>query len=120
MPVYIDPPLWPAHGTRFSHLVSDTSYDELHAFASRLGVPGRAFDRDHYDVRAGLYDDAVAAGEVEVDETGGDVTAEHDVAGVRVVVGDDHTGPGAVRRRHVARPGHLLEPEARRCIVQPP
>ncbi len=66
MPVYIDPPLWPAHGTRFSHLVSDTSYDELHAFASRLGVPGRAFDRDHYDVRAGLYDDAVAAGAVPV------------------------------------------------------
>lgn len=65
--MYIDPPLWPAHGTRFSHLVSDTSYDELHTFAEGLGVPRRAFDQDHYDVRAGLYDDAVAAGAVPVD-----------------------------------------------------
>ncbi len=62
MPVYIDPPLWPAHGTHFSHLVSDSSYEELHAFAHRLGVPRRAFDRDHYDVRGSLYDQAVAAG----------------------------------------------------------
>ncbi|MFI7482797.1 DUF4031 domain-containing protein [Kocuria sp. M1R5S2] len=67
MPVYIDPPLWPAHGTHFSHLVSDTSYDELHAFAERLGVPRRAFDEDHYDVREALYGDAVAAGAVPVD-----------------------------------------------------
>lgn len=67
MPVYIDPPLWPAHGTRFSHLVSDTSYDELHAFADRLGVPRLAFDRDHYDVRESLYGDAIAAGAVPVD-----------------------------------------------------
>lgn len=66
MPVYIDPPLWPAHGTCFSHLVSDTSYDELHAFAEHLGVADRAFDRDHYDVRAELYDAAVAAGAVPV------------------------------------------------------
>ena len=50
MPVYIDPPLWPAHGTHFSHLVSDTSYEELHDFADRLGVARRAFDRDHYDI----------------------------------------------------------------------
>ncbi|MGQ1837547.1 DUF4031 domain-containing protein [Kocuria turfanensis] len=62
MPVYIDPPRWPAHGTHFSHLVSDSSYEELHAFAHRLGVPRRAFDRDHYDVRGSLYDAAVAAG----------------------------------------------------------
>lgn len=67
MPVFIDPPRWPAHGTLFSHLVSDTSYDELHAFAHRLGLPRRAFDRDHYDVRADLHEDAVAAGAVPVD-----------------------------------------------------
>lgn len=67
MPVYIDPPLWPAHGTHFSHLVSDTSYEELHVFADGLGVPRRAFDRDHYDVRESLYRQAVAAGAVPVD-----------------------------------------------------
>ncbi|MFI7496406.1 DUF4031 domain-containing protein [Kocuria sp. M4R2S49] len=67
MPVYIDPPLWPAHGTHFSHLVSDTSYDELHAFADRLGVSRRAFDRDHYDVPESRYEEAVAAGALPVD-----------------------------------------------------
>ncbi|MFE7631662.1 DUF4031 domain-containing protein [Kocuria sp. NPDC057446] len=67
MPVYIDPPLWPAHGTHFSHLVSDTSYDELHAFAERLGVARRAFDRDHYDVPESRYHEAVTAGALPVD-----------------------------------------------------
>ncbi|GAA1749212.1 DUF4031 domain-containing protein [Kocuria aegyptia] len=67
MPVYIDPPLWPAHGTHFSHLVSDTSYEELHEFADRLGVDRRAFDRDHYDVRESQYHAAVAAGALPVD-----------------------------------------------------
>ncbi|WP_209280905.1 DUF4031 domain-containing protein [Kocuria sp. JC486] len=67
MPVYIDPPRWPAHGTEFSHLVSDTSLDELHEAAARIGLSPRAFDRDHYDVPRERYDDAVAAGAVEVD-----------------------------------------------------
>ena len=48
--ILVDPPAWPAHGRLWSHLVSDTSYDELHAFARRLGIPARGFDRDHYDV----------------------------------------------------------------------
>ena len=48
--VYIDPPTWPGHGRLWSHLVSDTSYEELHAFAAGLGIPRRAFERDHYDV----------------------------------------------------------------------
>ncbi len=30
--------------------MSDESYDELHAFAERLGVPRRAFQGDHYDL----------------------------------------------------------------------
>lgn len=60
--VLIDPPRWPGRGRLWSHLVSDVSYDELHAFAERLGVPRRAFDRDHYDIPARYYDDAVAAG----------------------------------------------------------
>ena len=50
----------------WSHLASDTSYEELHAFASRMGIPARGFDRDHYDVPAEVYDDMVAAGAVEV------------------------------------------------------
>ncbi|MBY8884934.1 DUF4031 domain-containing protein [Streptomyces sp. PTM05] len=65
MTVYIDPPTWPGHGRMWSHLVSDDSYDELHAFARRLGVPERAFERDHYDVPAARYADAVRLGAVE-------------------------------------------------------
>lgn len=62
MTVYIDPPNWPGHGRMWSHLVSDTSYEELHAFAADLGVPRRAFERDHYDIPERRYQDAVAAG----------------------------------------------------------
>jgi hypothetical protein len=60
--VYIDLPTWPGHGRLWSHLVSDTSYAELHAFAAQLGIPRRAFERDHYDVNAERYAGAVAAG----------------------------------------------------------
>ena len=60
--ILIDPPRWPAHGRLWSHLISDTSFDELHAFARMLGVPGRGFDRDHYDVPAERYDAAVRLG----------------------------------------------------------
>lgn len=62
MAILIDPPQWPAHGTLWSHLVSDTSYAELHAFAARLGVPRRSFDLDHYDVPASRYEQAVSLG----------------------------------------------------------
>lgn len=60
--VLIDPPLWPARGRVWSHMVSDVSYEELHAFASELGMPVRAFDRDHYDVPSELYEAAVSQG----------------------------------------------------------
>lgn len=67
MTLFIDPPRWPAHGTVFSHLVSDTSVAELHAFAAALGISPRAFDLDHYDVPAHRHADAVGAGAVPVD-----------------------------------------------------
>ncbi|MCZ0208049.1 DUF4031 domain-containing protein [Streptomyces achromogenes] len=66
MTLYVDPPAWPGHGRLWSHLVSDASYDELHAFAARLGLSRRAFDGDHYDLPEDRYTDAVAAGAVEV------------------------------------------------------
>jgi hypothetical protein len=66
MAVYIDPPTWPGHGRMWSHLVSDSSFDELHAFAARLGAPPRAFERDHYDLPAERYAAAVAQGAIEV------------------------------------------------------
>ncbi len=66
MTLLIDPPNAPGHGRLWSHLASDTSYDELHAFARTLGVPDRGFDGDHYDVPAEWYDRIVAAGVVPV------------------------------------------------------
>ena len=62
MTVLIDPPNAAGHGRLWSHLASDTSYDELHAFARTVGIPERGFDRDHYDVPAEWYDQVVAAG----------------------------------------------------------
>jgi len=53
--VLIDPPRWPAHGRVWSHLVSDESYDELHAFAAAQNIPARGFDHDHYDVPVERY-----------------------------------------------------------------
>jgi hypothetical protein len=65
--VLIDPPRWPAHGRLWSHLVSDRSYAELHAFAAATGVPERGFDHDHYDVPDERYRARIAAGAVPVE-----------------------------------------------------
>lgn len=62
----IDPPAWPAHGRLWSHLVSDTSFDELHEFAQRAGIPRRGFEGDHYDVPEERYADVLAAGAVPI------------------------------------------------------
>jgi hypothetical protein len=64
--ILIDPPAVPAHGRMWSHLVSDTSYDELHEFAAAHGIPARGFERDHYDVPDQFYDRLVEAGAVPV------------------------------------------------------
>ena len=66
MAIFIDPPTWPAHGTTFSHLISDTSLDELHRVARAAEISPRAFDGDHYDVPAHRYQDLVALGAQEV------------------------------------------------------
>jgi len=58
----IDPPAWPAHGRLWSHLVSTTSYAELHEFAQRAGISRRAFEGDHYDIPQERHADVVAAG----------------------------------------------------------
>lgn len=66
MSIFIDPPVWPAHGTVFSHLISDNSLAELHDFAAKTGISPRAFDADHYDVPAYRYEGLVRAGAREV------------------------------------------------------
>lgn len=65
--ILVDRPLWPAHGHRFAHLVSDVSLEELHRFAAEIGLPRRAFHADHYDLPDVRWEQAVAAGAQEVD-----------------------------------------------------
>lgn len=82
MSIYIDPPTWPAHGTVFSHLISDASLAELHEFAAAAGISERAFDRDHYDVPAHLYDELVQAGAIEL--SGAQLTRTLIASGLRI------------------------------------
>jgi hypothetical protein len=65
--VLVDQAVWPWRGRRWAHLVSDESYDELHAFAARLGIPRRAFQGDHYDVPSDYRELAIELGAEPVD-----------------------------------------------------
>ena len=82
MTVFIDPPVWPAHDTIWSHLVSDRSLDELHAFARAGGIPERGFDHDHYDVPERMHDELVEQGAMPV--TGRELVARLQASGLRV------------------------------------
>ncbi len=66
MTLLIDPPMWPAHGRRWSHLASDSSLLELHRFAAAMGIPERGFEGDHYDVPEERYAAIVTAGAMPV------------------------------------------------------
>ena len=65
--ILVDRPLWSGPRGRYAHLVSDESFDELHRFAAGLGLPPRAFHRDHYDLPEAWWDRAVASGADPVD-----------------------------------------------------
>ena len=60
--ILVDNAVWRWKGRRWAHLVSDESYDELHAFAEALGVPKRSFQGDHYDIPEEYRDEAIALG----------------------------------------------------------
>lgn len=66
MTVLVDQPMWPAHGTLWCHVVSDLSLEELHAFAARVGLPGRSFDLDHYDAPQERHAELLASGALPV------------------------------------------------------
>jgi hypothetical protein len=67
MAILVDEAVWAWRGRRWAHLVSDASYEELHAFAEQLGLPARAFQGDHYDLPTDYRDAAVALGAEPVD-----------------------------------------------------
>jgi hypothetical protein len=61
--ILVDEPRWPAHGTRFAHLVSDASTRELEEFVARLALPRPLrFHRDHYDIPERFWRQVVDAG----------------------------------------------------------
>lgn len=66
MGILVDEPIWRFRGKLWCHLVSDTSYDELHAFAAELGIPRAAFQGDHYDLPEDVRLLAVANGATAV------------------------------------------------------
>ncbi len=80
--IFIDPPFWPAHATVFSHLISDISVEELHSFAAANGVAERAFDLDHYDVPARIYQDLIDAGATPI--TGKELARTLVTSGLRI------------------------------------
>lgn len=67
MTILIDEARWHHRGRRWCHLVSDLSYDELHAFADANGIPRRGFQGDHYDIPEEHRADLIAAGAVVVE-----------------------------------------------------
>jgi len=82
MTVLIDEAIWPAHGTVWAHLVSDSSLDELHSFARRAGIPERGFDHDHYDVPLERREAMIALGAQPV--TGRELLSRLQRSGLRV------------------------------------
>jgi len=62
----IDEPRWWFRDRHWSHLASDTSLEELHAFARAAGIPARGFHDDHYDVPEEWYEQMLHLGAVPV------------------------------------------------------
>jgi hypothetical protein len=83
--ILVDGAVWPFRGRLWAHLVSDECYDELHEFATRLDVPRRAFQGDHYDVPAEVRDLAIELGALEV--TAAELVRRLRAAGLREAAG---------------------------------
>lgn len=66
MAILIDNAHWPRYGRMWCHLVSDTSLDELHAFAREMEIPERGFGGDHYDLPEEYRERAIELGALEV------------------------------------------------------
>lgn len=79
--IVVDEARWPWRDRVWCHLASDTSFEELHAFAAAAGIPERGFDGDHYDVPAERRDEVIAAGAVPVSSR--ELVARLHAAGLR-------------------------------------
>lgn len=81
MTILVDAPRWEWRERRWAHLVSDTSYDELHDFARRLGKRRLGFQGDHYDIDEIDHTRALGLGAQPVD--GRDLVRRLRSAGLR-------------------------------------
>ena len=66
MAIWVDSALWTFRGVKHAHMVSDSSYDELHDFAAQLGFPRKAFQGDHYDIPDYLIPVALSLGATSI------------------------------------------------------
>jgi hypothetical protein len=72
MAVYVDDAIWSKHGRRWCHLLAD-DIDELHRFASRLGLHRISYQgppktaNPHYDLTAVERQRAIAYGATPCD-----------------------------------------------------
>jgi len=70
--ILVDDAIYPFKGRMWCHMVSDLSLDELHAFASGLGIPRGAFqdhprrNHPHYDIPDSLRTEAIQLGAQQV------------------------------------------------------
>jgi hypothetical protein len=96
--ILTDRPRWPGpRGLGYAHLVSDTSFDELHVFVRTLALPRPLrFHRDHYDVPAPLWQSVVDAG--------AQVVTTKEIVRVLGELGVRATSAGSARRRRDERP----------------
>lgn len=79
--ILVDDAREPRHERFWSHLASDTSFEELHAFAESVGIPRKGFDGDHYDVPVDRRDELMNAGARPV--TSRELVAALNAAGLR-------------------------------------
>jgi hypothetical protein len=92
--ILIDEARWWWRGKKWCHLVSDVSYDELHDFAARAGIPRRGFQGDHYDVPEEYRDALIEAGAQQTESR--ELVRRLRAAGLRM--------SPAERRARMARP----------------
>lgn len=71
--IYVDDAFIPFGRMKMCHMVSDTSVEELHTFAEKIGMKREWFQDKkipHYDISMGKRELAIKLGAVEVDTRG--------------------------------------------------
>lgn len=102
----------------WGHLVSDTSLEELHEAAARIGLHPRSFDLDHYDWPAAQRADLLAPGVQLVDSH--TLTRALIGSGLRIPARDRATVQTARTRADAARLGIDGEDPALRALILGP